>query len=157
MKRQLLHNSHIIELRLMHDMKNKAIVGTVQPKRTKLTNKNNMIVIADDDPAILDAMKMILELYDFNVVTVEDGHVLPKLINLKPKLLFLDICMSGVDGRDICRKIKAIDATKNIPVIMISASCDLIQTVKQSGADDYLAKPFEIQDLLSKVNKYLLN
>lgn len=138
-------------------MKDETIVGTVQQKRTKLSRKENMIVIADDDPAILEAMKMILELYDFTVVTVEDGHVLPKLLNLKPKLLLLDICMSGVDGRDICKKIKAIDATKNIPVIMISASCDLIQTMKQSGADDYLAKPFEIQDLLSKVNKYLLN
>jgi DNA-binding response OmpR family regulator len=138
-------------------MKNSSIVGEIQTRSGQFNRNENIIVIADDDPAILDAMKMILELYDFKVETVEDGRVLPKLMSLRPKLLFLDICMSGVDGGEICKTLKTIDATKDIPVVMISASCDLIKTVKQVGADDYLAKPFEVQDLLSKVNKYLLN
>jgi DNA-binding response OmpR family regulator len=119
--------------------------------------KENTILIADDDPSILEAMKMMLEMYDFSVETIADGSILPKLSTLKPKLLFLDICMSGVDGRDVCKAMKASDATKNIPVVMISASCDMITSARESGADDYLAKPFEMQDLLSKVRKYLLN
>lgn len=119
--------------------------------------ENNIIVVADDDPAILDAMKMMLEFYHFHVETIADGVILPKLIALQPKLLLLDICMAGVDGRDICKSVKMTEATKDIPVVMISASGDLIKTVKSFGADDYLAKPFEMQDLLSKVNKYLLN
>ena len=138
-------------------MKNGTLVGSVQTKRLPLADKENIILIADDDPAILDAMKMILELYGFRVETIADGLIIPKLMTLKPKLLFLDICMSGVDGRDVCKEIKELDATKDIPVVMVSASCDLIKTVKAAGADDYLAKPFEMQDLLSKVNKYLLN
>jgi CheY-like chemotaxis protein len=120
-------------------------------------NKENTILIADDDPSILEAMKMMLEMYDFSVETVADGSILPKLTTLKPKLLLLDICMSGVDGRDVCKAMKASDATKDIPVVMISASCDMVSSAKESGADDYLAKPFEVQELLTKVNKYLLN
>lgn len=138
-------------------MKNDSIIGTVQSKRTQMSNNENVIVVADDDPAILDAMKMILELYNFTVETIADGLIFPRLAILKPKLLFLDICMSGVDGAEVCKTLKMSEATRDIPIVMISASGDLLKTVKLSGADDYLAKPFEVQDLISKVNKYLLN
>jgi DNA-binding response OmpR family regulator len=138
-------------------MKRLPIVGSVQSQRTKFSNHKPTIVVADDDPSILDAMKTILELYNFQVETIVDGMVMPKLVSLQPKLLLLDICMSGVDGRDICKTLKTTETTKNIPVIMISASYDLASCLSESGADDFIAKPFEMQELLSKVNKYLLN
>lgn len=138
-------------------MKSEPIIGIVQKEKTQISDEKNVIVVADDDPAILDAMKMILELYNFTVETIADGLIFPRLAALKPKLLFLDVCMSGVDGAEVCKTLKMSDATKDIPVIMISASYDLVKTVKQVGADDYLAKPFEVQDLISKVNKFLLN
>ena len=115
------------------------------------------IVVADDDPAILDSLRMILELYHFTVETIADGIVVSKIKTLKPQLLLLDVSMPGVDGRDICRKLKSIAATKHIPVIMISANVGLEESMKESGADDYLAKPFEMNDLISKVNKHLVN
>src|ERR1700691_5051010 len=102
----------------------------------------NVIAIADDDPAILDAMKMILELYDFTVETIADGLIFPKLATLKPKLLFLDICMSGVDGGEVCKVLKTSEATKDIPIVMISASCDLIKKVKKAGEKKYFANLF---------------
>ncbi len=138
-------------------MKNSRLVGSVFSSKTHIEDKKGMIVIADDDPAILDAMKLMLEFYHFQVETIADGNIIPKLLSLQPKLIFLDICMSGTNGGDICRSLKAIEETKEIPVIMISASCDLIEIVKESGADDYLAKPFAMHELLSKVNKYVLN
>jgi len=138
-------------------MKSTNIIGRVQNQQTHLLQKKNRIVIVDDDPAILEAMKMILELYNYDVETVAEGDLISKLVSLQPKLLFLDICMSGVDGGDICKSLKTSEATKDIPVIMISASYNLKDVVKDSGADDFLAKPFELHDLLSKVNKYLLN
>jgi DNA-binding response OmpR family regulator len=138
-------------------VKNINIVGRVQTQSPNLITQKNTIVVADDDPSILEAMKMILEIHNYNVITIGDGEVLAKLAVIQPKLLFLDICMSGVDGRDICKSLKTTDATKDIPVVMISASCDLEEVVKGTGADDYLAKPFELRDLISKVNKYLLN
>lgn len=139
-------------------MKNINIVGRVRPQKTQLLQKgNNRIVIVDDDPAILEAMKMILELYNYEVETIADGEVISRLASLQPKLLFLDVCLSGLDGGDICKSLKTTDATKDIPVVMISASYNLREVVQNSGADDFLAKPFELHDLLSKVNKYLLN
>jgi CheY-like chemotaxis protein len=139
-KQQLLHISHIFILGLFCSM-----------------GKDNFIVVADDDPAILDAMKMILEFYNFTVETVADGLLLPQLLRHKPQLLFLDVCMAGVNGGEICKALKKNVETKDIPVVMISANTDLVKTVKQSGADDYLAKPFQIEDLISKVDKYLAN
>jgi DNA-binding response OmpR family regulator len=138
-------------------MKSSSIVSSMKTPLKQISNNNNTIVVADDDPAILDAMKMILEFYNFDVVTISDGRIIPLLEILKPKLLFLDICMSGVDGKDICKELKENEAIKDIPVVMISASCELVKVVKEAGADDYLPKPFEVTDLLSKVNKYLLN
>jgi DNA-binding response OmpR family regulator len=138
-------------------MQQKNIIGSIQPNTTQIPRKKHKIVIADDDLAILDAMKLMLELYNFEVETVADGMVISKLLSMQPKLLLLDVYMSGVDGRDICRAIKATAATKNIPVIMISASSNMKDALKDSGADDYLPKPFDIEELLSKVNKYLLN
>lgn len=143
----------IIEIML----KNINIVGSVQVPQNKIIPQKNTIVVVDDDPAILEAMQMILEFHNYHVITIGDGQVLNKLAIIQPKLLFLDICMSGIDGRDICKSLKAAEATKDIPVVMISASCDLENVIEGTGADDYLAKPFELKDLLSKVNKYLLN
>jgi DNA-binding response OmpR family regulator len=138
-------------------MKSENVIGSIQPRQTVIPAKKPTIVIADDDMAILDAMKLMLELYNFKVETIADGMVLPRIVSLQPKLLLLDICMSGVDGRDICRELKKTQATKDLPVILISASVNLENIIKDSGADDYLPKPFEMQDLIDKVNKHLLN
>ena len=135
----------------------KNIVGRVRTNTSTFLPKKNTIVIVDDDPAILEAMKMILELYNYQVETIADGDVIPKLALMQPKLLFLDICMSGVNGTDICKSLKSSEATKDIPVIMISASYNIHDCMQNAGADDFLAKPFELRDLLTKVNKYLLN
>lgn len=115
------------------------------------------IVIVDDDPDILEAMKMMLELYDFKVETIADGIVFPKLKKLQPQLLFLDIRMSGVDGRTICRQLKSKAETKHIPVIMISANANLQRSFEEAGANDYLEKPFDMEDLLHKIKKFVIN
>lgn len=133
------------------------LIGSVQQEQSWIPTQKPTILVADDDPAILEAMKIMLELSNFVVETIADGMVFQKLVSLQPDLLFLDIYMSGVDGRDVCRELKKTDATKHIPVILTSASCDLAHALQESGADDYLPKPFDMQDLLNKVNKYLLN
>jgi DNA-binding response OmpR family regulator len=138
-------------------MKTTKVIGSIQKEPTVMAKRNHTIVVADDDPAILDAMQMILELYGFQVETINDHAIVPKLLSIRPKLVFLDIAMSGIDGRDVCRALKSIDSMKDIPVVMISASSNLVNVIEEAGADDYLAKPFELQDLISKVNKFLLN
>jgi DNA-binding response OmpR family regulator len=113
--------------------------------------KQKKIMIADDDPGIVDAVEMLLEFEGYQVTSTVDGSTVLDMKDELPDLLLLDIWMSGEDGRDICKKLKSINATKNIPVIMISASRDIKESAMAAGADDFLAKPFEMDELLKKI------
>ena len=108
-------------------------------------------MIADDDPGIVDAIELLLEFEGYQVSKTIDGSTVLDMKMELPDLLLLDIWMSGEDGRDICKKLKQEDATKDIPVIMISASKDIKESAMAAGADDFLAKPFEMNELLSKI------
>lgn len=115
------------------------------------------VLVADDDAAIVDATRMMLEMDDYEVLTTQDGRKVLELnasSNL-PDLVLLDIWMSGMDGKEICRHLKSQEATKHIPIIIVSASYDVQKAALQAGADDFLAKPFEMDDLLHKVGKWL--
>ncbi|PWK77312.1 two-component system KDP operon response regulator KdpE/two-component system response regulator MprA [Mucilaginibacter oryzae] len=121
-----------------------------------MSKKNKKIMIADDDPGIVDAVEMLLEFEGYDVVSTLDGSAaLSDLKEQHPDLLLLDIWMSGEDGRDICKKIKLDDAVKDIPVIMVSASRDISKSAMEAGADDFLAKPFEMDELLNKIARYI--
>lgn len=109
------------------------------------------ILIADDDRSILDAITMILEIEGYEVQTTQNGANVETLCKHSPDLLLLDIWMSGYNGKDICKALKSKKKTKDIPVIMISANKDTAKIAKEAGADGFLAKPFDIKDLLSTV------
>lgn len=115
---------------------------------------NNTIIVADDDPAILDAISMMLEISGYKVEAVSDGNVIERMGKVKPQLVLLDVLMSGVDGRDICRELKS-SSMKDIPVILFSASHDMVKSVYSVGANDFIAKPFNIDELLTKVEKHM--
>ncbi len=115
------------------------------------------ILIADDDQAIVESLEMVLEMADYTVKSTVDGRVIPMMKKEKPDLLLLDIWMSGTDGREICKKLKKNKKTKDIPIIMISASRDIKKSTEDAGADDFLEKPFEVDSLLEKIQKYLGN
>lgn len=108
-------------------------------------------MIADDDPGIVDAIEMLLEFEGYKVTSTVDGSTVLDMKDELPDLLLLDIWMSGEDGRDICKKLKQVNTTKNIPIIMISASRDIKESAMAAGADDFLAKPFEMNELLDKI------
>jgi len=112
------------------------------------------ILIADDDPAILESIRLILEEFGYTVDSTSDGQTIDKMEKGFPDLLLLDIWMSGQDGREICKHLKKDVIKKAIPVIMISASRDSKQSTIDAGADDFLAKPFEMDALLEKVAKW---
>jgi DNA-binding response OmpR family regulator len=119
-----------------------------------MTPTPKKIMIADDDPGIVDAIEMLLEFEGYKVTSTVDGATVLDMKEDLPDLLLLDIWMSGEDGRDICKKLKQIASTKNIPVIMISASRDIKESAMAAGADDFLAKPFEMNDLLQKIRNF---
>ncbi len=112
------------------------------------------IMIAEDDSGILEAMQIMLEDAGYEVMTTGDGKTVQDMKDELPDLLLLDIWMSGMDGTDICQHLKSQNRTKHIPIILCSANKDTQKLAKGSGADDFLAKPFEMEDFLSKVKKY---
>ncbi|SDF88225.1 response regulator [Mucilaginibacter sp. P25] len=120
-----------------------------------MNTKNKKIMIADDDPGIVDAMEMLLEFEGYEVTSTVDGTTVLDMKDELPDLLLLDIWMSGEDGRDICKKLKQDELTKDIPVIMISASRDIRDSAMMAGADDFLAKPFDMNELLKKVAHFV--
>jgi CheY-like chemotaxis protein len=112
-------------------------------------------MVADDNPAIVDATQMILELEGYEVITVLDGLKVLELKDDLPDLLLLDIWLSGINGQEICKKLKSQELTRHIPIIIVSASQEIQNSALESGADDFLAKPFDMDDLLRKVEKNL--
>jgi CheY-like chemotaxis protein len=115
------------------------------------------ILVADDDPAIVESTILILEEFGYEVDSTIDGQTIYKMEKDLPDLLLLDIWMSGQDGRDICKYLKSDIATKHIPIIMISASRDVARSARDAGANDFLAKPFDMDELINKIEKYLTN
>jgi len=115
------------------------------------------ILAVDDDKDILDVLQYILEDSGYQVSTLSDGHQLFESINSHlPDLILMDIMLNGLDGRDLCKNVKLNHKTNNIPVIMISASHNISDVLKQDCApDDFLAKPFDINILLNKIQRQL--
>lgn len=115
------------------------------------------ILAVDDDRDILDVIQLILEDSGYEVDTLSDGrHLQEAITRHTPDLILLDIMLGNVDGRDLCRNVKAHLETNGIPVIMISASHTINDVLKQDCApDDFIAKPFDIEILLSKVKQQL--
>jgi len=91
----------------------------------------------------------------YEVRTTFDGQTEIIVPQYLPDIILLDIWMAGMDGRKICANLKANPLTKHIPIIMISANKDTQKIAKEAGADDFLAKPFEMDDLLRKVRKHV--
>ena len=113
------------------------------------------VMVADDDKDIVALITMMLEDVGYEVVSIANGEITLRICDYSPDLLLLDIWMVGVDGRDICKYLKSQQLTKHIPIIIVSANQDTQKIALEAGADDFIAKPFEMNDLLAKVAKYV--
>ncbi|HUS02928.1 MAG TPA: response regulator [Chitinophagaceae bacterium] len=114
------------------------------------------ILIVDDNADVLHVMQLLLGSRGFEVQATTKGDETHSLItSFQPDLIFLDIHLSGMDGRDISRQVKTAEETKHIPVILFSANVIKGTTLQESLADEFIAKPFDIHELLLKVNKLI--
>jgi diguanylate cyclase (GGDEF)-like protein len=117
------------------------------------------ILIVEDDINVRTILKMQLERAHYTVRVAEDGETgLQMLADEIPDLVLLDVMMPGMDGWEVCRRIKGDMATVNLPVIMLTARSDQEDKLRglTSGANDYLTKPYELDELLLRVRNMLL-
>lgn len=113
------------------------------------------ILVCDDDQSILEVVEIVLTSNNYQVSTLTNGKAIQKkVIDLQPDVILLDLWMPGIDGKEITKLLKSNDQTKNIPIIILSALNDTEKIAHSIGADNFLAKPFDINDLLKMVEKY---
>ncbi len=120
--------------------------------------EDKRILIADDDPVILRLLQVNLELEGYAVVTANNGQeAIDAAAAEKPDLVILDIMMPRLDGYQACEKLKADEATRDIPVIFLSAKAQQgdIDRGKSYGVAEYLTKPFDPSELLEVVERHI--
>ncbi|HYK08057.1 MAG TPA: response regulator [Candidatus Eisenbacteria bacterium] len=117
---------------------------------------NKKILLVDDDEGILDAVSMVLEDTGYQVDICSDSKkIYTKIHKNPPDLILLDLLLSGQDGREIYKKLKNDNKTKNIPVVIISAHHQGKRSINLSQLDSFLAKPFEREELIRKIAEYI--
>jgi DNA-binding response OmpR family regulator len=118
-------------------------------------NEEKKVLIVDDDADILEVLQLLFESSGYITQVTTKGEETYQLVNkFKPDAIIMDVLLSGLDGRVICNTLKKATTTKKIPIIMISAHPDAHISTLQAGADDFMAKPFDIDQLVNKVEKY---
>lgn len=120
-----------------------------------MQGKKKKILIADDDAAILDVLTLFLEDVGYEVECTIDAATVSKFASGYPDMLILDIWMSGYNGRDICIALKNQEATSHLPIILFSAKQEAENIAREAGADDFLAKPFDLDILLEKIEQLI--
>ncbi len=114
------------------------------------------ILVVDDDPDILSVMEILLSMKGFTVdVTARGDNTFSKIESFQPDLILLDVLISGHDGRAICKEIKSNANLRHLPVIMLSAHPGAAASINDYGADGFISKPFEVENLLKKINEQL--
>ena len=119
------------------------------------TNQGKTILVVDDEPRIIEAVSMNLELESYQVSAARNGYeALQKLTEDLPDLIILDVMMPEIDGFETLRKIREVST---VPVIMLTVKGEEIDKIKglDLGADDYVTKPFSPKELVSRVKAVL--
>jgi CheY-like chemotaxis protein len=121
--------------------------------------RDTTLLIVDDEPINLAVLIEYLESYDLTILVARDGEsALEKVHYGQPSLILLDILLPvGMNGFEVCRRLKINEASKDIPVIFMTALNDLNSKVRgfEVGAVDYITKPFEFQEVMARVTTHL--
>ena len=109
------------------------------------------VLVVDDDPALAEMLTIVLRGEGFDTAVVGDGtRALPAVRDLRPDVVLLDLMLPGMNGIDVCR---AIRTESGVPIVMLTAKSDTVDIVLglESGADDYVVKPFKPKELIARI------
>lgn len=113
------------------------------------------ILIVEDDPQVARLIALVLQRNGYRSEVISDGQAaFQRAKTDRPSMIFADLTIKGMGGEALCRELKAEAATRDIPYIVISGDRDVADKARQCGADDYMGKPFEFDDLVRLVKKY---
>src|SRR5258708_1095081 len=113
-------------------------------------------LLEEDDKGIVDVVKIMLENEGYDIFTADQSKTVHETIaQHKPDMILMDIWLFGEDGGKIAKSLKAKEHTKDIPLVLMSANNATEKITKEVGANDFLLKPFNIDDLLYIVRKYV--
>ena len=116
------------------------------------------VLIVDDSQTVLLMEKMILTKGPYDLVVARDGaEAVVKAEEERPDVILMDIVMPRMNGIEACRAIRSNDATRHIPIIMVTTRGEPhnVQRGFESGCSDYITKPFNANELLDKLERYL--
>ena len=114
-----------------------------------------MILVVEDDPQVARLIALVLQRRGQKVDVVADGGAaLERARAARPSMIFADLTIKGMDGETLCSHLKQFEETRSIPYVIVSGDRDIAQKARHCGADDFLGKPFEFDDLLRLVDKY---
>jgi CheY-like chemotaxis protein len=114
-----------------------------------------VILVIEDDPQIARLIALVLQRHGWQCEIVTDGRIgLTRAKELMPAMVFADLSMRGMGGEDVCSELKSQQGTKHIPFVVLSGDRDIAQKARKCGADGYLGKPFEFDELIALVEKY---
>ncbi len=114
------------------------------------------ILVADDDAGILQMLALMLEDAGYNVVVASDGKEALGMVEMyRPDLVLLDFMMPNMDGCTACQRLKSDENTRKLPVVLMSADRKVAEKAIEAKADDYLLKPFSIEDMLGCLENFL--
>jgi two-component system, OmpR family, response regulator VicR len=116
------------------------------------------VLIVDDDKDLLTVIKSLLTKKGFDVSVYSDpGNLLPVVKYFEPEVILLDVFLAGKDGLEICKKLKSSPFSHRIPIIIFSAYSQIEKTaIDEFGAYDFISKPFEVSELILKIERALL-
>ena len=116
------------------------------------------ILVVDDEPDLVETIRFPLEMEGFNVLVSYNGEdALNQARKEKPDLILLDLMLPKLDGYKVCRLLKFDERYKHIPILMLTAKTQEKDKLlgKETGADEYITKPFDIDELMQKIKSYL--
>ena len=114
------------------------------------------VLVVDDDIDILTVVHLVLESHGLEVQSISKWQeIFSRIDTFTPDLILLDVSLGNQDGRNLCKQIKSNPSTKDIAIILFSANHDIMKTIPECLGNGFIAKPFDINDLIDNIDSQL--